>query len=134
MSKERIERHEGRRNFPYKCSEGYLTIGIGRNLDTNGLTDAEVDFLFATDYQQAVELAKSFHVYAGLNDMRQGVLVEMCFQMGRAGVAKFKNFLAAAERADFYAASAEMLDSKWAKQTPKRAKELSELFKHAYQP
>ena len=130
MSKERIRRHEGVRHKMYLDSEGIPTIGIGRNLRDVGLTDAEVDFLFATDYQRAVDRAKTFSVYAGLNDVRRGVLVEMVFQMGRAGVAKFKNFLAAAERADFYAASSEMLNSKWAKQTPERAKELSEIFKH----
>ena len=128
--KDRIKRHEGKRNKPYKCSEGYLTIGYGRNLETVGLSDAEIDYLFAADYQRAVELAKSFVVYETLNDVRRGVLVEMIFQMGRAGVAKFKNFLAAALRKDWDEAAAQMLDSKWASQTPRRAKELSELFRN----
>ena len=39
---------------------------------------------------------------------------------------KFKKTLAYVERGDFVSASEEMLDSLWAKQTPNRAKELSE--------
>ena len=128
--KDRIKRHEGKRNKPYKCSEGYLTIGYGRNLETVGLSDAEIDYLFAADYQRAVELAKSFVVYETLNDVRRGVLVEMIFQMGRTGVAKFKKFLARSSEEDYEAAAVEMLQSKWAKQTPRRAKELSELFRN----
>jgi lysozyme len=58
----------------------------------------------------------------------------MCFQMGRSGVANFKKFLAAAERKDWDAASGEMLDSKWAKQTPGRAKKLADIFRTGVDP
>ena len=30
--------HEGERLFPYKCTAGRLTIGVGRNLDDRGIT------------------------------------------------------------------------------------------------
>jgi lysozyme len=52
----------------------------------------------------------------------------MVFQMGVAGVSKFKRFLAAALAEDWQRAHDEMLDSKWAKQTPSRAKELARVF------
>ena len=37
--KQMLVRHEGIRIFPYKCSENYLTISCGRNLETNGISD-----------------------------------------------------------------------------------------------
>jgi lysozyme len=49
----------------------------------------------------------------------------MCFQMGKKGVVKFVKFHAALKRGDFNTAADEMLDSKWAKQTPDRAKRLA---------
>jgi lysozyme len=49
----------------------------------------------------------------------------MTFQMGPAGVGKFKNMLIALQNQSYAEAAAEMLDSRWAKQTPNRAKKLS---------
>ena len=49
----------------------------------------------------------------------------MIFQMGFTGVSKFKNMIKALQNHDYKQASIEMLDSRWAKQTPNRAKELS---------
>jgi len=38
---QRLTLHEGIRLQPYRCPKGYLTIGVGRNLDTNPLTPEE---------------------------------------------------------------------------------------------
>jgi len=127
--KERIKRHEGKRNKPYEDSEGVLTVGYGRNLRDVPFTDHEIDVLFATDFERALLGARSFNVYQDLNDVRRGILVEMVFQMGRAGVWKFKKFLKAARAKDWEGAYTELLDSQWAKQTPARAQELANLFR-----
>jgi lysozyme len=50
----------------------------------------------------------------------------MSFQLGIAGLLKFKSTLAFIEDGDFENASANMLKSLWAKQTPQRAKRLAE--------
>jgi len=86
--------------------------------------------MFVTDFERATAGAESFDECAFLNPTRTGVLVEMVFQMGVAGVAEFKNFLAAIRSRDWDTAANEMLDSKWAKQTPERANALSEIFRH----
>ena len=57
------------------------------------------------------------------------VICEMVFQLGIGGVSKFKNMWKALEEGDYYTASVEMLDSRWAKQTPKRAESLSNIMK-----
>ena len=54
------------------------------------------------------------------------VVMEMCYQMGVTGFSKFKKTIGFFEAKDFKGASVEMLDSKWAVQTPGRAKQLSE--------
>ena len=48
--------------------------------------------------------------------------------MGYEGVSKFKKTLEYMENGQWEFASKEMLDSKWAIQTPKRADELSKLI------
>ena len=59
---------------------------------------------------------------------RGEVLVEMAYQMGVGGLFKFKRMWAALAVGAYSGAAHEMLDSRWAKQTPKRAKELAEIM------
>ena len=54
----------------------------------------------------------------------QHVLVNMAFQMGQRGLSNFKNMKAAIEEQDFAKAAVEMMDSRWASQTPERAERL----------
>ena len=126
--KERIKRHEGFRLEPYEDSEGILTVGYGRNLRDVPFSKAEVELMFDTDFRRAVHGAENFTFYDHLSPTRQGVVVEMIFQMGVGGVSKFLKFRSACMRHNWIEAAREMLDSKWAKQTPSRAKELSEIF------
>lgn len=127
-TKERIRAHEGVRRYPYKDAEGYLTIGVGRCLDKVPLSDDEIEVLFANDYFRAASSARLLPGFEELNEARQGVLIEMVFQMGLDGVRGFKKFIAAYQRGFWPQAKAEMLDSKWAIQTPKRARTLADIF------
>jgi lysozyme len=126
--KDRIKRHEGCRTEPYKDSEGILTVGYGRNLRDVPFSMSEIDLMFENDFARAKQGAETFVAYQELNEIRRGVLIEMVFQMGIHGVSKFKRFLAACVAHDWTRAADEMLDSKWAKQTPERARELARLF------
>ena len=126
--RDRIKKHEGCVTVPYYDSEGIMTVGIGRNLQAVPFSEDEIELMFSNDLRRARAGAKTFECYADLDPMRQGVLTEMVFQMGVNGVSKFKKFLIAANNHDWPTAAEEMLDSKWAKQTPERAKSLAKLF------
>lgn len=126
---ERIELHEGRRNRPYRCSEGKLTVGVGRNMDSVPFSDDEIDLMLENDIKRARAGAETFLAYQSINEVRRGVITEMVFQMGVAGVGKFKKFLDAAYLHEWHTAHNEMLDSKWARQTTKRANKLAEIFR-----
>lgn len=120
-----IWKEEGFRKFPYRDTVGKLTIGVGRNLDDVGLSEDEIRYLFNNDFEKARERAALLPAWTSLNGPRKAVLVNMVFQLGLAGVSKFKRMLEALARNDYDAAAAEMLDSKWHKQTPGRAERLS---------
>lgn len=121
--------HEGERLKPYKCSEGYLTIGVGRNLDTKGISVEESRFLLANDIKDAETDARVFYSDFGyLNLARQTVLIDMAFNLGLGGLLKFKNFQKALERKDFTEASRQMLDSLWARQVGRRAVRLAKMM------
>ena len=59
----------------------------------------------------------------------RNVMLNMAYQLGFRGFCKFKKTIGYLEDSEWEKASEEMLDSKWAKQTPNRAKELSKIIK-----
>lgn len=124
-----IRKDEGYRKFPYRDSRGILTIGIGWNLEANGLPDDIIEELFRRGFENAYrgarELCPSFD---RLTLNRQMVLVSMVYQMGRLTVSGFKNFLRKLGEGDYAGAAAEMRDSRWFQQTPERAGRLARLM------
>lgn len=103
---------------------GNPTIGWGRLLTkAAGISREEGNFLRQGDIlRRRAELAEAFPWFEQLSEGRKAVLVSMAYQMGVGGVKGFVKMVAAIERGDFLDASAEMLDSHWAKdQTPERA-------------
>ena len=115
-----IERHEGRRRRPYKDSEGVLTVGVGHNLEVESMarswSDSEIDRLLGGDIAAAAAGAKmlvSASAWRALGAPRREVLVEMVFQLGRAGVRGFRRFREALEAGDYEWAAGEMLWRKW---------------------
>jgi lysozyme len=125
-----IKEHEGKKLKPYKCSEGYLTIGWGRNLDSNGISEEEAEQMLKNDIWDAqMDCIRNIKVWGSLDVVRQSVLIDMCFNMGISKLLKFKKTLNDINNKNYKAASLEMLDSKWAKQVGKRAKKLSEMMK-----
>jgi lysozyme len=130
-----LRRHEGERLKPYKCTAGYLTIGIGRNLEGKGITQAEAEYLLSNDIDECVDdLRDIFPLrFDQFPDHVQEVLVNMRFQLGSAGFWNFEKLRAAVWAYDFQKAAEEMLNSKWAKHdTPGRAKELAGVMRHGF--
>ena len=60
-----------------------------------------------------------------ISEARQGVLIEMCFNMGIYNLLKFEKMIRALRLEDYKSASLQMLDSKWAKQVGQRAHRLA---------
>ena len=117
---------EGIELFPYMCSEKKLTIGVGRNLESNGISEAEAMLLIENDIDRCViQLKSKLPYYFILPENVKIVLLNMCFNMGVNGLLKFKKTLKYIENKEYKEASIEMLDSKWAKQVGRRAKRLS---------
>ncbi|MCQ2741367.1 MAG: glycoside hydrolase family protein, partial [Alphaproteobacteria bacterium] len=96
----------------------------------NGISEGEAAVLLMGDLEKLeVAVLKTYPWVSKLSPARRGVIVEMAFNLGMGGLAKFKKFLVAAQRGDYAEASVEMLDSTWARQVKKRATRLSEIMK-----
>lgn len=129
--------------------QGKMHIGYGRCLDTKGISDDERDmmglpqrqdiakinqsqaeYLLAQDILDATDdakaVAKEYGYWDTLTAPRQEALVSMAFNLGRAGLAKFKKMHTALAAKLYINASAEMLDSKAAREdAPARYRRLA---------
>lgn len=122
---------EGVKSQVYKDSLGFWTIGVGRLVDPakpgSGLRSIEIDFMLNNDVDDRINaLLKMLPWFQDLDDVRKGVLLNMSFQLGVNGVLGFANTLKAVKEGRYADAADLMLQSKWATQTPERAKRLSE--------
>ena len=129
--KAQLVRHEGLRLKPYRCTAGKLTIGIGRNLDDRGISQKEAYAMLERDIQDCEQwlIDEIPEVYNKLDEVRQSVLLNMCFNLGIKGLLGFKNTLDFIGAGDWERAANNMLASKWAKQVGMRAIELSEMMR-----
>lgn len=122
---------EGCEPCVYPDSLGYATIGVGRLVDKRkpgaGLRPDEISYLLQNDIDDRINaLMRALPWFQNLDDTRQGVLLNMAFQLGTDGLLAFKNTLDAVHGARYDEAAADMLASKWAQQTPARAKRLAD--------
>lgn len=123
---DQIKRHEGFRSKPYKCSMGVLTIGYGRNLESNGVSRQEaLDMLFTDMAKARKSVIEAVPCATHLDEVRLDTLVNMAFNLGIFGLLKFRRMLAALDAGNYKKASDEMLDSQWANQVGPRAVELA---------
>jgi lysozyme len=137
-----LVRHEGVRLMPYKDQVGKWTIGIGRNLDdvgiypeekgkvpddmTNGITEEQAFLMLKNDIDRCYAQCKEkIDFFDKAPFMIKVVLLNMCFNLGIAGLLKFSKTLLCMKEKKYKEASRNMLKSLWAEQVGKRAVELA---------
>tara|TARA_Y100000310_G_scaffold182159_1_gene182222 strand:- start:585 stop:989 length:405 start_codon:yes stop_codon:yes gene_type:complete len=123
---ERIGVNEGFRSKPYQCTEGVWTIGHGFTWITE---EESLEVLAGRISKLHLQLLDDLDWYKDMPPEVKGVIIEMCFQMGFAGFCKFKKAISHMKDINWKGAADEMLDSKWAKQTPNRANGLADIIR-----
>ena len=129
-----VKKHEGYRNKVYLDTLGKRTVGVGHLCVEDFWEDDkeyEEKFLMTIlehDLQSAIKGAKELMSENGCNDIdeiAEELIIEMVFQLGKTGVSKFRNMWKHLSALEYSMAASEMLDSRWAKQTPNRAQAMS---------
>lgn len=130
--REELIRDEGYRRFPYRCTAGKLTIGIGRNLQSNGLSREEAEYLLNNDISKVIaDLRRLFREFDSFPESVQRVLINMRFQLGPGTFRQFRRFRTACRRHKWRKAAREMINSRWYRQTPNRAKRLVNIMRNS---
>lgn len=122
---------EGERACAYQDHLGYWTIGVGRLVDDRkpgaGLRHDEIAYMLNNDVDDRIDqLTRRISWFQDLDDARRGALLNMSFQLGVEGLLKFERTLKLIEERKYDLAAHAMLQSRWAKQTPARAKRMAE--------
>lgn len=127
---QQLIRHEGLSLKPYRCPAGKLTIGVGRNLEDNGISRYEAMLLLRSDLAGVrMALERAIPGFLVLSDRRRLALIDMCFNLGLPRLWEFKRMRSAIAARDFDRAAAEMLDSAWAEQVGRRAQTLAAMMR-----
>lgn len=129
-----LKRHEGIKALPYKDSVGHLTIGVGHNLDAEGLPPSIIEALLDWDLLHAVLLTDRLLPWARtLDDVRKRALTEMVFNLG-GRILGFREALAHAQAGRWDGAADAFLDSLWARQVGQRALTLTTMLRTGQDP
>lgn len=115
IARDLIFKHEGFSSKVYKDTKGILTIGVGRNVESEGITKDEALYLLDHDIADRLSNLSRFSFWADLSPARKAVLLDLDFQLGKAGFADFHNMIAALMRKDYEGVANQIADSKLAR-------------------
>tara|TARA_R110000824_G_scaffold278282_2_gene466440 strand:+ start:7287 stop:7724 length:438 start_codon:yes stop_codon:yes gene_type:complete len=130
---ESVKKHEGFRNSVYNDTLGKRTVGYGHlcvedHWEDNKPYDKKyLEEILEKDLQYAINQGEGMCQDLKISDDAKFLIIEMIFQLGSAGVQKFRKMWSSLKEdpPNYKEASIQMLDSRWAKQTPNRAQEMA---------
>lgn len=140
-----LKREEGFRSRIYQCSEGVDTIGYGFNVSYLTKDELALNGGFIEPMSEEVatqilnlkvsKLIKSVdEVYSWIDSLPEVVkigLYDMIYQLGIKGFGSFVNTQKYLKALDYPKAIENIKNSKWAKQTPRRANNLIKRLERA---
>lgn len=128
-----LEDDEGFKSHAYLDSEGFWTIGIGTLIDKKkggGITHDEAVYLLKNRMDEKIkQLIAALPWITEHPDKIQRALANMTYQLGITGLLGFKRTLMLIQQRKYVEAANNALLSKWAKQTPNRAKRVTDMIR-----
>ena len=135
---ESVKKHEAYRNTVNLYKLGKRTVCVGHLCvedfweDDKEYEESFLMEILEKDLSEAIKGANDLmaeHGCMDINEKAHEILIEIVFQLGKNGVSKFRNMWKALAEKNYIGASYEMLDSRWSKQTPNRAKAMAKTMK-----
>ena len=140
MNKEALRqnliREEGLELHLYKCPADHWTIGVGRNLQSRGISETTAMQMLDEGIDICLsELNATINNFERLPEPVQLTLVDLCFNIGLKRLLGFKKTLKYIQEGlitgNYTKAAVELLDSAYARQVPNRAKRNHDRLFHA---
>ena len=128
-----LKTDEGWSAFPYRDSLGYLTLGYGFLVDERkgGGLPREVGQMWLRFLVENVadDLDRALPWLRNSPEHVQRALLNMAYQMGVEGLLKFRNTLPLIQAGRYDEAADRALQSVWARQTPNRARRVTDMLR-----
>jgi lysozyme len=127
-------RDEGLRSRPYRDTEGFLTIGVGHNLDAEGLCRAAIMVQLAYDIRTKATdpLDRALPWWTSQPTPVRRFLANLAFNLGINGLLKWTATLALIEKGDYREAAAQFRSNRrYFTQVGPRAERLAALLDEA---
>ena len=125
-----VKLSEGFRDKVYKDTLDIDTIGYGFAIKDLVLNEDICDIILERKLKSLIErVHKKFPFVEDLPEEAQEVVYEMCYQLGLRGFSKFKKSIQFLRLGNYKVCADELLDSRWARQTPNRAQRLSNIIR-----
>ena len=128
-----VKKHEGFRDVVYRDTLNKRTVGFGHLCVEDHWEDGKkydkvyLEKILEDDLQYAINQGEGMCKDLKVSDDAKFLIIEMIFQLGSAGIQKFRRMWSALgeDPPNYKEAAVQMLDSRWAKQTPNRAQEMA---------
>lgn len=126
----RVKKNEGFSAEAYLDPLGYPTFGYG----SRKIREKYADLNMQDDLRECISAVEGYieNEAISIDEFRIGILSEMAYQLGFAGLLKFRKMWRAIRDMDYEKAAAEMKDSLWFRQTPVRAGNLADKMFRGY--
>lgn len=129
---EDLKRDEGFVPYAYQDSLGFWTIGYGTLIDRRGggISEDIAELLLNRHVSESIDkLNRQLPWLKKHPENIQRALANMAYQLGVAGLLKFTTTLRLIEQKRYNEAADNALKSLWARQTPNRAKRVTDLIR-----
>ena len=110
---EELKDDEGFRSEVYLDHLGNPTIGFGTMISELVVTREQAESWLLGEVAEKEARLVLVPFYNRMSEVRKDVIRSMAYQMGVAGVRRFKNMWLAISESDYEMAGAEMRDSQW---------------------
>jgi len=114
---------EGEKLKPYRCPAGKWTIGVGRNIEDNGISTATSRQMLDEDIDTAISAACNIFTeeyFQTIHPLRQQAIINMLFNLGETRFRKFEHTIALIKMGDWKAAKVAATKSLWYTQVKAR--------------
>lgn len=121
-----LKAKEGLRLKPYNDTHGWMTIGYGHNLSSNGISIAQAEMMLADDIRAAQRDVQRYLPWVNdIDSARQDAFYHLCFWLGIGSLLKFTAMITAAHAGDWATVYNELLNSALYRDIPERTMEIA---------
>lgn len=137
--------HEGLKAVSYKDTMNLVTGGIGHLMRGNEISTypvgtpipaTQIETWFSQDSASATRIAQELmgEVWSALSAIRKRAVIDLAYNLGKGGLSKFTQFIAAMKAQDFTKAGTCLRDSAWYKQVGKRGPNIITMITQSIDP